>query len=525
MGLFSTECGRCGSKEHATDNCPHEFLSTKCERCGSVDHATGDCPRGIFTTECGRCGSKEHATDNCPHEFFSTKCERCGSVDHATGDCPAGIFSTECGRCGSKNHSEEQCPHRLFAPERRYPTNPSGAGQSSGMGCGALIAIYMGLGILLIAIVWFVLALAIPLLVIDIAAIALIASLIRKQLSKFLLPLSIAGAFLTVADYNLGWFTKALATNVPFLAAMIPVLLYVNVLAGLIAAYLLIRTFMNKRNPPLENAGEFTKRNLIAMGCLLLVGVLTVGLQVAVDSHRRQALKSTATASSTGQYEATQPTWTDPSTHLMWALQDNGSNLNWESANRYCSSLTLGGYTGWRLPGIRELAGIYDPAINLAGTYNGKRISWHIKGGIRLSGGPWSATKTSGSMGPVAQLFDFYSGQRGNMYVVYSGGGDFADPRALCVRRSTATVALPAADSQGAAASAQGRTEQLQRPRLATAFDPPSNVRSAPSTASSIVCSISAPKTIRILGTEGVWYKTDACDGRLGYINRKQIRF
>ena len=61
--------------------------------------------------------------------------------------------------------------------------------------------------------------------------------------------------------------------------------------------------------------------------------------------------------------------------------------------------------------------------------------------------------------------------------------------------------------------------------RLATVFDPPSNIRSAPSTASSITCSIRTIRSIRILGTEGNWYKTDACDGQLGYINRRQIRF
>jgi hypothetical protein len=132
---------------------------------------------------------------------------------------------------------------------------------------------------------------------------------------------------------------------------------------------------------------------------------------------------------------AAEATWTDSSTHLMWALRDNGSDVHWDAANRYCSSLSLGGFTGWRLPEIEELAGIYDPAVNLAGTYNGNNITWHIKGGIHLSGGHWSATKTSGSFGPLAWLFDFSSGQRGSMYAVYSGGGDFANPRALCVRR------------------------------------------------------------------------------------------
>jgi hypothetical protein len=292
MGLTSICCGRCGSKEHATDDCPHEFFSTKCERCGSVDHAAGDCPRGFFSAECGRCGSKEHATDDCPHEFFSTKCERCGSVDHAAEDCPRGFFSNECARCGSKNHNVEHCPHRLSAPATlKYPSSTG----DDNSGTNIIVKIVVG-GLILFAILWFVFAVAIPLLMIDIAAIALIAALIRKDSSKWLLPLSAGGAVLLLADYNLGWSTKSLATNVSFLAGLIPILLYINVLAGLIAAYFLIRNFMNARNPHPEHAGELTRRNAIAMGCLLTVGCLIFGLQTAVDSNRRQARQSAAAA-------------------------------------------------------------------------------------------------------------------------------------------------------------------------------------------------------------------------------------
>ena len=85
--IFSRECGRCGSKDHATSDCPQGIFSSKCGRCGSVEHATNDCPHAFFTSECGRCGSKDHATSDCPHGIFSSKCGRCGSVEHATDDC------------------------------------------------------------------------------------------------------------------------------------------------------------------------------------------------------------------------------------------------------------------------------------------------------------------------------------------------------------------------------------------------------------------------------------------------------
>ena len=140
--------------------------------------------------------------------------------------------------------------------------------------------------ILVAVVVWFIFAVVIPLLVINIAVITLILAGVRKQVSKFLLPLSVAGAALVVADYNQGWFTKMLVGNVAFFAGLIPVFLYLNIFAGLIAAYFLISNFLNKMSPLENGAGEFTRRNVITMVSLLLIGALTVGLQKTVDAQR-----------------------------------------------------------------------------------------------------------------------------------------------------------------------------------------------------------------------------------------------
>ena len=67
----------------------------------------------------------------------------------------------------------------------------------------------------------------------------------------------------------------------------------------------------------------------------------------------------------------------DALTSLIW--QQDGSwtrtgrssseNCTWAEAQPYCSELTLGGYSDWRLPTVKELRSIvdftvYDPAIN-----------------------------------------------------------------------------------------------------------------------------------------------------------------
>ncbi len=50
----------------------------------------------------------------------------------------------------------------------------------------------------------------------------------------------------------------------------------------------------------------------------------------------------------------------DTKTGLMWASKDNGGDINWQDAKRYCENYRGGGYTDWRMPTQDELAGIYD---------------------------------------------------------------------------------------------------------------------------------------------------------------------
>ncbi len=68
--------------------------------------------------------------------------------------------------------------------------------------------------------------------------------------------------------------------------------------------------------------------------------------------------------------------WIDPSTGLMWAGKDNGKNVNWRKAVKYCRDLRLAEYSDWRLATIDELQGIYDysaKAPGLAGKHKMKR--------------------------------------------------------------------------------------------------------------------------------------------------------
>jgi hypothetical protein len=121
------------------------------------------------------------------------------------------------------------------------------------------------------------------------------------------------------------------------------------------------------------------------------------------------------------------PTWTDPATGLMWAKKDNGSKVDWHEASNYCANLQLGGYSGWRLPTIDELQGIYDQTQNISVNYG----LVHVKGNLQLSGA-WS--NSAGNSSDEAWLFYFGNGKR--VSGVLWGRG--YDASAECVRRSGA---------------------------------------------------------------------------------------
>ena len=105
----------------------------------------------------------------------------------------------------------------------------------------------------------------------------------------------------------------------------------------------------------------------------------------------------------------------DPVTKLMWAKQDNGGEvLDWQADN-YCHNLSLGGYSGWRLPAAAELNTIKDKKQSVNGN--------HIKGGIKLyKGCVW--TNTTGGGGPHISAVSFRLTNR-----------SCVSPSVLCVRR------------------------------------------------------------------------------------------
>jgi hypothetical protein len=130
--------------------------------------------------------------------------------------------------------------------------------------------------------------------------------------------------------------------------------------------------------------------------------------------------------------------WVDPSTKLMWAGKDNGKDINWRRAMKYCHSLRLNQYSDWRLANAVELQGIYDEALETPGlSGSGKTqeaFNYHVKGNLFLTGDEWIGHQVTGRM-PLESYenhFDFNEGRA----VVDPTGWPYphAGLRALCVR-------------------------------------------------------------------------------------------
>lgn len=147
--------------------------------------------------------------------------------------------------------------------------------------------------------------------------------------------------------------------------------------------------------------------------------------------------------SSTAEKDATQEMqardyWIDPSTGLMWAAKDNGNDITWGKAIKYCSNLRLAGYSDWRLPTVDELEGIYDGS-GFAAPPPANGGEWALagkaKGRVLLTGSlEWSSSRVLDDRGRrtgYAWQFDFPHGRRWHEPLGYYGS-----KRALCVRRS-----------------------------------------------------------------------------------------
>lgn len=177
----------------------------------------------------------------------------------------------------------------------------------------------------------------------------------------------------------------------------------------------------------------FVHRGLCIVKCWAKFAALLLSVPAIVASAQ-------SAPESQGSAQETQARgfWVDPSTRLMWAAKDNGKDVSWKGAMKYCRNLRLAGYSDWRLANMAELQPIYDKTANAPGQAGPRKkprdFAFHVKGNLFLTGNQWSSNYRMDNRGrPIgyAYYFDFNSGKPDDDEGGYSYG-----KRALCVRGS-----------------------------------------------------------------------------------------
>ncbi|MCX9155422.1 DUF1566 domain-containing protein [Niveibacterium sp. 24ML] len=129
------------------------------------------------------------------------------------------------------------------------------------------------------------------------------------------------------------------------------------------------------------------------------------------------ACAAAAQASAT-RYEVADGAIRDARSGLVWAQEDNGSEIGWQDARDYCARRG----PGWRLPTLDELEALYDPAESVACGAN----FCHASSNFVLSGGWFWSSEPSGETHAWGYNLDI--GRRDTAPV---SGGSFG--RVLCV--------------------------------------------------------------------------------------------
>jgi hypothetical protein len=156
-----------------------------------------------------------------------------------------------------------------------------------------------------------------------------------------------------------------------------------------------------------------------------------------------QSADSQSAASDRGDSQDTQVRgyWVDPSSGLMWAGKDNGKDVSWHKAMKYCRDLRLAGYSDWRLATLAELEGIYDKSVEAPGEnprsrwHEAEAMNFHVNGNLFLTGDQWSSSRINDDRGHpsgYAWRFDFNEGRPFDGDELWFN----TNKRALCVRGS-----------------------------------------------------------------------------------------
>ena len=156
-------------------------------------------------------------------------------------------------------------------------------------------------------------------------------------------------------------------------------------------------------------------------------GAFSLEKHVALPEPRYQSDSSSREIARDGRFIAyANGTVFDTCTGLMWADRDNGKEINWYDAKKYCENYIGGWHDDWRMPTQDELAMLYDTGPGYPQECCSSCSEIKITELIHLSCGRLWTSETDGS---GAAHFVFRNGFRGWNYQA-----DYVISRVLPVR-------------------------------------------------------------------------------------------
>ncbi len=357
MGVFSSECSKCGSKDHAIKDCPHGIFSSKCRKCGSTEHSTSECPHGIFSSKCNNCGSKDHATSDCPHGIFSSKCSHCGSTEHASNGCPHGIFSSKCSKCGSKNHSTADCPQGMFARASSRSSRSASSSSLDNYNSGnKIIGLLIVLGIVVFVVIWLAVNVVLPVALLNSALTLTAFAILKKDRKKIFSILALVGGAYILFDIFNGWFSANFVNNVVKDNRWISAFAYINSTAVGLSTWFLVEPLWTKAK--LLGISENKKRITLMGSSILLVVIATLSIPILYNTIQNPFAQNASWSNSNkNNYVA-------PKQEINLS---NNTVTNNSSSPTITVTKTLKGSVG-KLEAIYSLNWYSDGTIN--GTYN-----------------------------------------------------------------------------------------------------------------------------------------------------------
>lgn len=178
-------------------------------------------------------------------------------------------------------------------PVTTYRDRPRSGGSAGSYSSGGdssleegLVKLVIGLAIVAF-VIWLIFAVIIPLAIVNSALLALIAAAASTRRRGIILIVAILGALYVLLDYNNNGLTQSLTKTLPFLAGRTSAFVYLNVAAGLVAAFLLLLPVVVDHFPNEE--GENPKQHFYLAGGLVLVGGVIGVTQFYADWRWQQA--------------------------------------------------------------------------------------------------------------------------------------------------------------------------------------------------------------------------------------------